>query len=173
MLPVHDQKPTMSTKSLAATRELLTKLYERPRVASIQSEYAQRPKLPLIPKEQYHRNHNKNIPDIEGIKKLLQKNNFDISTQQKIISEILSGGDPETAIERQIKNKEKTLGQTSTYITRPAEHEHITSRKSPDDLPKTKADIIKRPNKPITSYPALWVIVIVIVLLIGIIFRVI
>jgi len=171
--PVHERKPSMPTKSLAATRELLTKLYEKPKNVPIQSEYLERPKLPVVPKEQYHNYVNKNVPDIEGIKKLLQKNNFDISTQQKIISEILSGGDPETAIEKQIKNNEKTLGQTSTYIRRPPEYSHVTPQKTRDDLPKTKADIIKRPSKPLTSYPALWAIVIVIVLLLGIIFRVI
>lgn len=171
---LHEHKPSMPTKSLAATRELINKIYEKPKLAPIPHESLKHSVMPIIPKEQYHNLVNKNIPDIESIRKLLQKNNFDLVAQQKIISEILAGGDPGMAIERQLKSNEKNLGQTSAYAHRPNEYTPVTTlRRADDEVPITKASLVKQTNKPITSNPRLWAIIIVLIILIGIIFRVI
>jgi hypothetical protein len=168
----HEQVPSQPTKSLAATRELLNKLYEKPAIQTNHHEIS-RPVNPLLPKEQQRSYVEKNIPDIKAVKEMLQKNNFDLVAQQRIISEILAGGDIETAIEKQLKTNEKTLGQTSSFLHHRSEPKHVTPKIPEKELPKTKADLVKTPKKSISSNPGLWAILIVIIILLGIIFRVI
>jgi hypothetical protein len=169
---MHEQTPSQPIKSLAETRTLINKLYEKPTTSPIYNELNKAIK-PLASKEEYHSLVNKNTPNIEEIKKLLQKNNFDNMAQQKIISEILAGSDLETAIEKQLKNNEKTLGQTSAYIHRPSEQSFALDKKPENIAPKTKAELIRDAKKPISSNPRLWAIIVVIIIFLGIIFRVI
>jgi predicted house-cleaning noncanonical NTP pyrophosphatase (MazG superfamily) len=170
-----NEQKTLQPQSLASTRELIKKIYENPvqKVNPIEAKNLLEKPTSVMYENRFNNSH-PTPPDIDSIRRLLDKNHFSRAEQGTIIEEILTGADPETVIEKHIQN---ILKSTPANIDKSNQPLHATSYNvdrsparanlKPQDNSTKKAD-----SNPYYN-PRFLAILLVLIILIVIIFQVI